>query len=90
MANSTGRAVGDADFPATHAKAVTPHDSDGFDRSTRALYIGGSGDVSVEIPNESDVTATVLFSSVPAGILPIRCTRVNSTNTTATNIVALW
>lgn len=52
----------------------------------RALYVGGAGDV-VAI-NENGVA--VKFAGVPAGsVLPIATTRVNSTNTTATDIVAL-
>jgi hypothetical protein len=70
---------------------VTPSDTaDGpFPESARyfdALYIGGAGNVVVV--GENNKTAT--FIGVPASrILPVRGKRVNSTNTTATNIVAL-
>jgi hypothetical protein len=90
MANSPGKAVTDSGNPATYAIAVTPGDVDGFDLPTRGIYVGVSGDVSVQMANESGTTDEVVFVAVPVGILPIRCMRVNDTNTTATDIVALW
>ena len=74
--------------PAHDGYAVTPHDSTNFSatRPARALYVGVGGTVVA-------VTATgnvLTFVGVPAGaILPLRCVRVNSTSTTATNIIAL-
>ena len=73
-------------MPAGHAEAVTPHNSTSFGREMEGLYIGGAGDVVVVLPSGTAVT----FVGVPAGsILPVRCIRVNATNTTATSIVAL-
>lgn len=69
---------------ARDAAAVTKSDTTpvAFD----ALYIGGAGDVAVTTVAGSVVT----FTAVPAGsIIPIRCTRVMSTNTDATGIVGL-
>jgi len=72
--------------PAQEAIAVTPHDTNNIDPA-RGLYIGGAGNVKV-------VTArgtTTTFVGVAAGsILPVGVTRVFSTDTTATNIVALY
>lgn len=67
--------------------AVTPSDSTNFANGIcRSLYIGGAG-VVVAIMNGTAVT----FAAVPAGTnLRIQASRVNSTNTTATNIVALY
>ena len=81
------RAAPESQAPAGVAVAVTPHDSTNFTNGEcRALYIGGDGNL-VAIVNGSAVT----FTGASAGtILPIRCTRVNSTNTTATGIVALY
>jgi hypothetical protein len=54
----------------------------------RALWIGGAGDVAVIAEGDTDA---VTISAVPAGtVLPIRCKKVMSTNTTATLIVALY
>lgn len=73
--------------PAEGAAAVTPHDTTALGNVTRAIYVGGAGDVEV-ITKGGD---TVVFSSVPAGtILPVRATHVKSSNTTASNILAMW
>jgi len=67
--------------------AVTPSNSTDFDVLCRALYIGGAGNVVAVMYDNTTVT----FSGVPAGtLLPIACRRINSTNTTATNMVALY
>ncbi len=73
--------------PADNAAAVTPSDSTDLAYTSRALYIGGSGNVVVTMAGGGDVT----FSAVTAGaILPIRVTRVKATNTTATSIINLY
>jgi hypothetical protein len=75
------------DSPAHRAAAVTPSDSTDLATAARALYIGGAGDVALVTVGGDTVT----FSALPAGaILPVRVARVRSTNTTATNIIALW
>lgn len=72
--------------PVTRAFAITPHDSTNFVRATRGIYVGGAGNVVVVFDDDSTAT----FLSVPAGlILPVRATRVNATDTTATNMVGL-
>ena len=72
-------------FPAENAVAVTPHDSTNLSNVTRALWVGVSGDISVEM---FDVGTAIVFKNVQ-GLLPVRATRINSTATTATDIVAL-
>lgn len=74
--------------PSRYALAVTPHDTTEIagGQLTRGLYVGGAGNLVAVIGGNA-----ITFTAVPAGsILPIRCTRVNSTNTTATSIVALF
>jgi len=69
-------------------RAVTPNDSTDFAMGAcRALYIGTAGDVSiVDLSGE-----TVVFVGALAGsILPIQTARVNTTGTTASDIVALF
>lgn len=67
--------------------AVTPSDATLLDM-TRGLYVGGAGAVAVLGWDDS---VAVTFAAVPAGtILPVRVKKVMSTNTTATNIVALY
>lgn len=72
--------------PATGALTVTPNDTTKLATVARALWVGAGGNVAVLM--EDDTTAT--FVGVPTGtVLPIRVQRVNSTNTTASSIVAL-
>ncbi|MCP8881907.1 hypothetical protein NIM87_00130 [Devosia sp. XJ19-1] len=71
--------------PATRATAITPHDANDLAFVTRAIYVGGAGDLSV-IMRAGD---TVTFSDVPAGtLLPIRVSRVLAA-TSATDVVGL-
>lgn len=74
--------------PATEAVVVTPSDSVNFTKPARGLYIGSAGNANLVMPN-GDV---VLFEGLLAGtILPVRCTRVNSTSTTGgIKIIALF
>jgi len=51
------------------------------------LYVGTGGDLRVLTSGGDDV----IFTGFPdGGFLPVNVVRVFSTNTTATNIVALW
>jgi hypothetical protein len=71
--------------PGWDAFPVVKSDSTNFTATARALYVGGVGDVTVVTANGNVVT----FTAVPTGtILPIRCSRVNSSLTTATFITA--
>jgi hypothetical protein len=69
--------------PALYAAAVTPSDATIL-TPTRALYIGTSGDLTVEQRN-----GVITYSNVPVGIFPIEVTRVLAA-TTAGNICAMW
>ena len=71
---------------AAYASAVVKSDTTAL-LATRGLWVGGAGDVAVKMAGDG---ATVTFLGVPAGtLLPIKVTAVMSTNTTATNILAL-
>lgn len=88
MATALETAANRGAVPAYSAAAVTPSDTVDLTNVTRGLYIGTAGNVSV---NMYESGAAVVFTGVPAGtVLPIRVTRVLATNTTASNIVALW
>lgn len=70
-----------------HAVAVAPSDTVDLVNVTKALFIGGTGTLTVIMQDGS----TVLFTSPLAGqIIHLRVSRVKATGTTATNIVALW
>ena len=71
--------------PARRAEAVTPNDAVDLPNSSRALYVGGSGDVRVTTVGGDTVTLTAA-----SGFLPLCIRRVHATGTSATAIVALW
>lgn len=72
--------------PARNGYVVTPADGTDLKFVTRAIWIGGAGNLNVDMVNGD----TVLFSGIPAGtFLPIQVKRIRSTSTTATLIVAL-
>lgn len=74
--------------PAEKAVEVTPHDSNDIAANSRALWVGGAGDLEVIFVGDSAATTIV---GVAAGtLLPFRISRVLSTGTTATAIVALY
>lgn len=66
---------------------VTKSDTVDLPKVSKALWIGGAGNVNVILADG----ATVLLSGIPAGtLLPLQASRVLSTDTTATLIVALF
>ena len=74
-------------LPYARAAAVTPSDSTVLAK-TRAIYVGGAGALVVQM---ADTAGTTAFAAVPAGTtLAIRVTKVLSSGTGATSIVALW
>lgn len=75
------------DGPAGNAFSITPSDSVNCDFATRAVYVGGTGDLTVVTINDEVVT----FIGIPGGtLLPLRIKRVNSTSTTASALVGLY
>jgi hypothetical protein len=78
----------DATVSARIAAAVTPSDSTVFGGPTRGLYVGVGGNVTVDMVNGG---TSITFTNVqPGSLLPIQATRVYSTGTNATSIVALY
>lgn len=72
--------------PADDCFAITPADGSEFSAVTRAIYVGGSGDVVIVSNAGSEVT----FKNVVAGsMIPIRARGVSATGTTATYLVGL-
>jgi hypothetical protein len=79
--------MGVFDEPADHLQAITPSDTTILDVPTRGIYVGVAGDVSVT----DEFGHTVVFLAVPVGVvLPVRVKRILATNTTATNLIAMW
>lgn len=74
------------DSPGANAIAITPNNTTPLEKTSRGIYIGGSGNLVVEMVGGQTVT----FVGVSTGcILPIRVNKVLTT-TTATNLVALY
>lgn len=72
--------------PAFGAFAITPNDSTDLAKYTRGIWVGGAGNLNVDMMDGT----TILFSGIPAGtLLPIGVQRVRSTSTTATLLVGL-
>ena len=65
--------------------AVTPSDTTDLPRLTDGLWVGTGGNLVAVMQNNTTLT----FAVPSGGWLPIAARRVNSTNTTATGIVAL-
>jgi len=72
--------------PARNAVAVTPSDTTFLTNVSRALYVGVAGNVSVEMSG----SGSAVVIAMQAGLHPLAVTRINSTGTTATGIVAIW
>lgn len=85
MPKGDAQYTADSTHAATGAVAVTKSDTTVFQK-TRALWVGGAGDVAVRMINENLVT----FTGVQAGtILPVQVDKVLAA-TTATSILALY
>jgi hypothetical protein len=73
--------------PAENAAKIVPNDATDISNVSRALYVGGAGDLHVMMLGGG----TAAFANIPAGtLIPLRVTRVLATGTTATAILGLW
>lgn len=72
--------------PAVRADVVTPDDITDLSVASRAVYVGDTGDLTVETVNGDVVT----FVNIQGGgIYPLRVRRILATGTTASNLLAL-
>ena len=86
MSDTFNNHVASLTSPAMAAVAIVPNDATPLANVTRAIYIGGAGNLSVVMLSGDIVT----FSGVQAGMIyPLRASRVRATGTTATGIVGL-
>jgi hypothetical protein len=73
--------------PPENAGAIVPSDSEDLPQVTRALYVGGAGDVALRMAGGELVT----LANLQAGsLVPLRVARVLATGTSATGLVGLW
>lgn len=80
-------AVGLSDV-ASHAALVTPNDSADLAVTPRALLVGTAG--TLKVTTAGGETLILPQSVVENVVIGLRVTRVHATDTTATDIVALW
>lgn len=78
--------------PAENAAVITKSDTVNLLVPSRFIIVGVSGNISVEMVGigTTSPNPTVIIPVVAGVVYPIRCNRINSTNTTATGLVALW
>jgi hypothetical protein len=70
-----------------HGFSIAPSDLDALDAETRAIYVGGAGDLAVTLASGDTVT----FAGLGAGsLLPVRAQKVLATGTTATGLLGLY
>lgn len=70
--------------------AASANSANTFTQATRALYVGGAGDVEVQMLTYNQSNTVLKFAGVPAGtVLPIRAVALTG-NTTATDVVGLF
>jgi hypothetical protein len=87
MVDIHGNKKAELHSPAEYGASIAPSDSTDLTNATRKIYVGGTGDIKVDLLK----SGTVTFKSVPVGTtLEVRAKRVYATGTTATNLVALW
>lgn len=72
--------------PAEFAAPVTPSDGADLAVASRAIYIGGAGDLRVTTVGGDTIT----FRNAPEGLFPIRARRIHATETTAADLIAVW
>lgn len=77
--------------PYTRAVEITPNDSEDLAEIPRAINFlkGGGGHAAIRMILDGD-SQSVLVHLAHAGIYPLRARRIYATDTTATNIVALY
>lgn len=77
-------------IPAANAEAITPADTDLTFGLTRAIYVGVGGDLAVRMADDKGDTDVVFTGVVSGSVLPLRVKQIRTTDTTATDIVAIW
>lgn len=73
---------------ATEAVAVTTDNSSDLPTIQALIYVGVGGDVKVDVSGSG--TAIVFKNCIAGTVLPVKVDRVYATNTTATDLVALY
>lgn len=78
------------DSPAVDGFNLTANSTNVFSQPTRALYVGTTGNVCVQMSNRAGTNTVLTFPTVPAGtFMPIRVAIVYA-NSTANGFVGLY
>ena len=72
--------------PSPDGFAITPSDVTPFGVMARQLFVGGSGNVTLITAAGTTLTLTGVLAGA---LLPIKCSQVKATGTTATSLVGL-
>lgn len=72
--------------PGSHAASINPSDTTDLATASRALYVGGPGNLQLTLVGGTTIT----LHNLSAGWVPLRTMRVHASGTTATDIVAVW
>jgi hypothetical protein len=87
---AAGRSIG-YDAPANDAAPVTPSDVTDLAYVSRAILISVAGNIKVDTRGTDKYPGqTGVVIAVPAGVIPLRVSRIYATSTTATGITAIW
>ena len=73
--------------PADNQVLVSPNDTTDLAYISRAIYVGSAGTLKV---TPSSGQTPVTYTVTAGAVLPIRCSRIWSTGTSAGNIVAWY
>jgi hypothetical protein len=82
-----GTYTADQAAPGRSWRSVTPSDSTNLMAGCRAIWVGTAGNIALVGDDNTAITFTIASDGT---LLPLGPKRVNSTNTTATNIVAIY
>ena len=74
--------------PPTNSFTITPSDTAELPFVTREVWVGGSGNITLRLSND---TSSVVLTAVPVGTrLRLRARQIYATGTTATLLVGLY
>ncbi len=76
--------------PAGNGQPVAPSDSAMLPTHSRALFVGTSGHLAVELVGNAEGEVLVLQNVQAGMIYPLRVRKVRATGTTAGGILSLW
>lgn len=73
--------------PAVGATEVTPSDTEDLTEICRGIWVGGQGNIKMDMADGDTVT----FIGAAAGVVhPLQARRIYATGSTATNIIVLY